>query len=60
MNKLFLDDSFTPNSLYLDFIILVSTMYTDLEKTVQTYTDHEPNGADFPPSFYSVTEARPA
>jgi hypothetical protein len=34
-------------------------MYTDLEKTVQTYTDHEPNEADFPPSFYSVTEAQP-
>jgi len=24
-------------------------MYTDPEQTVQTYTDHEPNAADFPP-----------
>ena len=34
-------------------------MYIDLEKTVQTYTDNEPNAADFPPIFHSVTEAQP-
>jgi hypothetical protein len=38
----------------------MSTMYTDPQKNVQTYTDHEPNAADFPPIFHSVTEAQPA
>jgi hypothetical protein len=28
-------------------------MYTDPEKTVQTYTDNEPNGADFPLYFFT-------